>query len=138
MGIWFFELGAAIPATSPLARTPATSTAPIETYQRIAALPSTDGNRDTQRVPRKALSSSILHNTVHSNCPPPPGFRQILPSLDSPAIEGTGFGGTSCFVSSSRQLRCCWPPMARARKHPSSAAPRSEERRVEEGGKARR
>src|ERR1700739_1165027 len=32
--------GAATPATSPLANMPATSTAPIETYQRIAALPS--------------------------------------------------------------------------------------------------
>src|SRR3979411_2064286 len=33
--------GAAIPATSPPAIAPATSTAPIETHQRIAALPST-------------------------------------------------------------------------------------------------
>ncbi len=50
-----FGLGAAIPATSPPASTPATSTAPIETYQRIAALPSTGGDGDTQIAPRKGL-----------------------------------------------------------------------------------
>ena len=37
---WLWGLGAATPATSPPASAPATSTAPIETYQRIAALPS--------------------------------------------------------------------------------------------------
>src|SRR6185295_2099046 len=60
----FFGLGAATPATSPPASTPAMSTAPIETYQRIAALPSNEDDGDMQIASRKALKSLVLHIRV--------------------------------------------------------------------------
>ena len=43
---------------------PLSSTAPIETYQRIAALPSNEDDGDTQIAPRKALKSLVLHIRV--------------------------------------------------------------------------
>src|SRR6267378_343079 len=49
-----FGLGAAMPATSPPTIVPATSTAPTETHQRMAALPSFHEHGDTQNAPRKA------------------------------------------------------------------------------------
>src|SRR5437588_10712497 len=56
--------GAAMPATSPPVIAAATSTAPIQTHQRIAALRSSDSDRDTQRRPRKAGTSVVLHFQV--------------------------------------------------------------------------
>src|SRR6185436_1788435 len=49
-----FGLGAAMPATSPPTIAPATSTAPTETHQRMAALPSFHEHGDTQNAFRKA------------------------------------------------------------------------------------
>src|SRR5437879_13291901 len=49
-----FGLGAAMPATSPPTIAPATSTAPTETHQRMAALPSFHEDGDTQNAPRQA------------------------------------------------------------------------------------
>src|SRR6266478_1979439 len=49
-----FGLGAATPATSPPTIAPATSTAPTETHQRMAALPSFHEHGDTQNASRKA------------------------------------------------------------------------------------
>src|ERR1700756_3889807 len=49
-----FGLGAAMPATSPPTIAPATSTAPTETHQRMAALPSSHKHGDTQNAHRKA------------------------------------------------------------------------------------
>src|SRR5216684_6747045 len=53
-----------MPATSPAAIAPATSTAPIETHQRIAALPSFHGDGDTQDAPRKAGTCVAVHIRV--------------------------------------------------------------------------
>src|SRR5206468_432247 len=78
---WLFGFGAATPATSPPASTPATSTAPIETYQRIAALPSTGGNGDTQIVPRKGRTSSVLHIWVSRQMAD--GYHAALEEADS-------------------------------------------------------
>src|SRR5712672_4279160 len=49
-----FELGAAMPATSPPTIAPATSPAPTETHQRMAALPSFHEHGDSQNAFRKA------------------------------------------------------------------------------------
>src|SRR4029079_8658174 len=97
--IWLFRLGAAIPATSPPASTPATSTAPIETYQRIAALPSTGGNGDTQIAPRKGRTSSVLHIWVSH---PPLRIRAKVaaPRLAVRYIASRA-GGISCFEQAS-------------------------------------
>src|SRR4029077_18693756 len=66
-GVWrgrFLGFGAAKLATSPPASIPATSTTPIETYQRIAALPSNDSDGDMLNGRRKALKSFVLHMRV--------------------------------------------------------------------------
>src|SRR5450631_2268174 len=57
-------LGADMPATSPPATAPATSAAPIETHQRIAALPSFQGDRDMHDALRKAGTRVLLHIPV--------------------------------------------------------------------------
>src|SRR5216684_512829 len=60
-----------MPATSPAAIAPATSTAPIETHQRIAALPSFHGDGDTQDAPRKAGTCVAVHIRVSRRYRPP-------------------------------------------------------------------
>src|SRR4051812_7670757 len=53
-----------MPATSPPAIMPRTSTVPIETHQRIAVLRSSDGDGDTQPGGRKAGTCVVLHIPV--------------------------------------------------------------------------
>src|SRR5467141_3028628 len=60
-----------MPAKSPAAIAPATSTAPIETHQRIAALPSFHGDGDTQDAPRKAGTCVAVHIRVSRRYRPP-------------------------------------------------------------------
>src|SRR5260221_13297876 len=54
-----FGLGAAMPATSPPTIAPATSTAPTETHQRMAAIPSFHEDGDTQNAPLKAETRNL-------------------------------------------------------------------------------
>jgi len=56
--------GAATPATSPPAIAPATSTAPIETHQRIAALPSYDAMVTRKQAFAKREHRLSLHIQV--------------------------------------------------------------------------
>src|SRR5215471_1955676 len=62
-------LGAATPATSPPTIAPATSTAPTETHQRMAALPSFHEDGDTQNAPRKAEPRNCRSRSQQSPCP---------------------------------------------------------------------
>src|SRR5262249_44588694 len=50
-----------MPATSPPTIAPATSTAPTETHQRMAALPSFHEHGDTQSAPRKAETCNCYY-----------------------------------------------------------------------------
>jgi hypothetical protein len=54
-----FGLGAAMPATSPPTIAPATSTAPTETHQRMAALPSFRVDGDTQKRAAKSGNTQL-------------------------------------------------------------------------------
>src|SRR5882724_6646502 len=62
--------GAAMPATSPPTIAPATSAAPTETHQRMAALPSFHEHGDTQNASRKAETCNC-----HSSSGRPYVFR---------------------------------------------------------------
>src|SRR4051812_32865920 len=69
--------GAAMPATSPPASTLKTSTAPIETHQRIAVLRSSEADADMQPGRRKAGTCVVLHIQVSGPVgedPSPAGF----------------------------------------------------------------
>src|SRR5690349_10907679 len=61
---------------------PATSTTPIETYQRIAALPSNDSDGDMQNGRRKALKSFVLHIRVRIGLRPQAGPARPVPLAD--------------------------------------------------------
>src|SRR5580693_3479173 len=61
-----FGLGAAMPATSPPTIAPAISTAPTETHQRMAALPSFHEDGDTQNALRKAETRNCRSRSQQS------------------------------------------------------------------------
>src|SRR3979411_346893 len=71
-----------MPATSTPAIAPATSTAPIETHQRIAVLPSFQGDGDTHKASRKAGTCIVLHIPV--SCVGLAEFTDSVASLDDP------------------------------------------------------
>src|SRR5438105_5008264 len=80
---------------------PATSTTPIETYQRIAALPSNDSDGDMQNGRRKALKSFVLHIRVRFGLRPqsraarPVPRRYQAPKLNDCCAGATGAGAAS-------------------------------------------
>src|ERR1700694_1176638 len=70
-----------MPATSPPAIAPATSTAPIETHQRIAALPSSDAMVTRKLRGEKREHRWSLHIQVNRSA-------LISPRLPTPAERG--------------------------------------------------
>src|SRR4051812_16543087 len=78
-----FGLGAAMPATSPPTNAPATSTAPTETHQRMAALPTFREHGDSQNASRKA-------ETCNCRCSFGAPYTFRTSSID--AVDGSSTG----------------------------------------------
>src|SRR4029079_5494386 len=83
-----FGLGAAMPATSPPTIAPAISTAPIETHQRMAALPSFHADGDTQNAPRKAETRNCRSRSQQSRTCPVRPSRSALPPAANTGYRG--------------------------------------------------